>query len=782
VAHRLDEDSVTHLVKDVDGQGKYTTEPVTPPRVEAPKRKAFPPGMDTTQSKRSAALTARDQPRLTSPLEKAAWAKALAFATVVLLVTFVAPRRSFAAAGDLDPSFGSGGTVQIAPPAGCDETAGAVRRQGDGKLLAAGVECAQAATRDFLVVRVLGDGSLDPSFGQGGRVTTDIATTAPPQPCGGCVPPIISPADDGAADVVLQSDGRIVAGGYTTSGGGGTNFALVRYLSGGALDQTFGAGGRVITDVTAGADDSISALLLQGDGKIVAVGRTGDHLALVRYRSDGTLDPNFGAAGIVTTTGVIPYAAALDPNGKMIVAGTASTIGPFDLVVARYLPDGTLDPGFGAAGVVTTDLGTAGDAARAVVLQSDGKIVVAGESASDSASTFALVRYQPDGTLDPTFGQGGRVVAGPPYASGRSVAVQGDGRIVVGGFAWISTWAGDEIAIARYLPNGQLDSDFGHGGVLTTDATPSGEFASSVVLQPDDKLVAAGTGGNGIVLARYLLPSNTTPPATSPPTTTLPMTPPPVTPPRSGYWMVGSDGAVYAFGDARSFGNAPTAASAVDLEPTPSGSGYWVVDDLGRVFTFGDAPFHGNVDQSKLAVGEKVTSLSATKSGNGYWIFTSRGRVLTFGDAPFLGDVSTLKLNGPVLDSITTLTGLGYYMVASDGGVFNFGDAKLYGSMGAAHLNAPVQSLVPDSDGVGYWLVASDGGIFAFDAGFKGSLGATRLNKPVTGMVRSGTGYLMVGEDGGIFDFSGTPDGFKGSLGAKPPANPIVSVAVLEDR
>ncbi|HKN38926.1 MAG TPA: hypothetical protein VJ456_07455, partial [Acidimicrobiia bacterium] len=123
----------------------------------------------------------------------------------------------------------------------------------------------------------------------------------------------------------------------------------------------------------------------------------------------------------------------------------------------------------------------------------------------------------------------------------------------------------------------------------------------------------------------------------------------------------------------------------------------------------------------------------------------------------------------------------GYYMVASDGGIFTFGDAHFRGSMGGQHLNAPVQSLVPNRSGLGYWLVASDGGIFAFgDAAFRGSMGGTRLNRPMTGMVRSGDGYLMVGEDGGIFDFSGTANGFKGSLGANPPADPITSVAVLE--
>jgi ribosomal protein L24E len=97
--------------------------------------------------------------------------------------------------------------------------------------------------------------------------------------------------------------------------------------------------------------------------------------------------------------------------------------------------------------------------------------------------------------------------------------------------------------------------------------------------------------------------------------------------------------------------------------------------------------------------------------------------------------------------------------------------------MGGTKLNKPVQSLVPDPDGTGYWLVASDGGIFAFKSDFKGSLGSTKLNKPITGMVPYGDGYMMVGEDGGIFNFSNKP--FDGSLGASPPARPIVSVSVL---
>ena len=254
---------------------------------------------------------------------------------------------------------------------------------------------------------------------------------------------------------------------------------------------------------------------------------------------------------------------------------------------------------------------------------------------------------------------------------------------------------------------------------------------------------------------------------------------------RSGYWLLGADGAVFSFGDAAPHGDASAALAAasadavraVDIEPTPSGQGYWVLDSRGRVRPFGDASHLGDVVLGKLVAGEEPASLSSTPTGAGYWVFTNRGRALTFGDAAFLGDVSGTPLNGPVLDSIATPSGKGYYMVASDGGIFAFGDARFAGSMGGQRLNGAVRSLVPDGDGSGYWLVASDGGVFAFDAPFRGSLGGVKLNKPVRGMVRYGDGYVMVGEDGGIFAFSDRP--FTGSLGAKPPASPIVSVAAL---
>ncbi len=238
-----------------------------------------------------------------------------------------------------------------------------------------------------------------------------------------------------------------------------------------------------------------------------------------------------------------------------------------------------------------------------------------------------------------------------------------------------------------------------------------------------------------------------------------------------GYWMLGSDGRVYAFGSAAQLGSA--SGRAVAIAPRRDGKGYWVTDALGVVSHFGAAGAHGG--SPALRAGELVSTISATPSGNGYWLFTNRGRVFACGDAHFYGDMSRTVLNGPVVASVATPTGHGYFMVGSDGGVFSFGDAHFHGSTGAMHLNKPIVGISPTPNNHGYWLVASDGGVFAFSAPFRGSMGATSLNRPVNGLVAYGNGYLMVASDGGVFDFSNKA--FVGSLASHPPTAPIISIA-----
>jgi hypothetical protein len=244
---------------------------------------------------------------------------------------------------------------------------------------------------------------------------------------------------------------------------------------------------------------------------------------------------------------------------------------------------------------------------------------------------------------------------------------------------------------------------------------------------------------------------------------------------RAGYWMLGADGHVYAFG-VGAFGNAP--GPVVAIAPRRDGTGYWVTDALGDVSHFGAAGDHGG--RPPLNAGELVSTISVTPSGNGYWLFTNRGRAFGYGDAHLYGDMSGTPLNGPIIASVATATGHGYYMVGSDGGVFSFGDARFHGSTGNLRLNQPVVGISPTPDNRGYWLVASDGGVFAFDAPFRGSMGGRYLNKSVNGLVAYGNGYLMVASDGGIFDFSDVA--FAGSLADTPPAAPIVGVAAFTSR
>ena len=241
-----------------------------------------------------------------------------------------------------------------------------------------------------------------------------------------------------------------------------------------------------------------------------------------------------------------------------------------------------------------------------------------------------------------------------------------------------------------------------------------------------------------------------------------------------GYWLVTSSGTVYPFGNARSYGNAPS-TSITHMSATPSGRGYWLVDAAGHVYAFGAAHWLGNANY--VPAGEVISSISSTPTGNGYWLFSSKGRVFALGDARAYGDLSRTTLNGPIVASAVTPSGLGYYIVGSDGGVFCFGDAQFRGSTGHLRLNKPVVGITPTPNNHGYWLVASDGGVFAFNAPFRGSMGATHLNKPVNGLVAFGNGYLMIGSDGGTFDFSNRP--FLGSLANNPPATPITGVAAF---
>src|SRR5271166_1030765 len=246
-----------------------------------------------------------------------------------------------------------------------------------------------------------------------------------------------------------------------------------------------------------------------------------------------------------------------------------------------------------------------------------------------------------------------------------------------------------------------------------------------------------------------------------------------------GYYEVGSDGGVYAFGSAQFYGstggmtlNKPVVGMAV----TPDGGGYWLVASDGGIFSYGDAQFYGST--GGMTLNKPVVGMAPTPNGGGYWLVASDGGIFSFGDALFYGSTGAITLNKPIVDMVSTPDGGGYWLVGSDGGIFCYGDALFYGSTGGVTLNKPIVDTAATPDGDGYWLVGSDGGIFSFgDALFYGSTAGVNLNKPIVDMAATsdGHGYWMVASDGGIFCYGDAP--FDGSMGGQTLNAPIVAMA-----
>ena len=299
---------------------------------------------------------------------------------VFFLCIFNSQSLAWAADGDLDTSFDTDGKVSTPILSGADE-ANSVVLQSDGKIVAAGSSY-NGSNYDFAVVRYNTDGSLDTTFGTGGKVTTSIGSDP-----------------DVANSVVLQSDGKIVAAGYSHNGSN-FDFAIVRYNTNGSLDTTFDADGKQTTSIGSGTDGANSAVL-QSDGKIVAAGYshngTNTDFAVVRYNTDGSLDTTFDTDGKQTTaigSGTeVANSVVLQGDGKIVAAGYSHNGTNTDFAVVRYNTDGSLDTTFDTDGKQTTAIGSGTEVANSVVLQGDGKIVAAGYSHNGTNEDFAVVRY-----------------------------------------------------------------------------------------------------------------------------------------------------------------------------------------------------------------------------------------------------------------------------------------------------------------------------------------------------------------------------------------------------
>jgi uncharacterized delta-60 repeat protein len=311
-------------------------------------------------------------------------------------------------------------------------------------------------------------------------VTSHLSTGAPD--CAGKVITDFSPDWVTASDLALQPDGKYVAVGYIHSGSDARPL-IVRYTATGEIDTSFGVEGFVVTDLE--YQSNFAAVKVQSDGKIVAAGKLWTDGLLVRYNEDGTLDTTFNGTGYTVvdfgSNGWLSDVAIL-PDGKIAAIGTIQEdwYVPADIVAVRYLPDGTLDASFG---IVVTNLG-GNEAANGIAVQADGKIIAVGRH----EGSFAVLRYGVSGELDDSFGDEGVVTIdfGGLIDRALDVAIQPDGRIIVAGSGM------SKYAAARLNPDGSLDHSFGDNGKVVLAEE---EYISRVILQPDGKIIVLGSSG-----------------------------------------------------------------------------------------------------------------------------------------------------------------------------------------------------------------------------------------------------------------------------------------------
>jgi uncharacterized delta-60 repeat protein/uncharacterized repeat protein (TIGR01451 family) len=411
--------------------------------------------------------------------------KSIALAAVAAMIGSSLILTVSAGAGDLDPSFDLDGIAIT--DFGPDSSALTTAIQADGKTLAAGQIYGNQDT-DFALARYNTSGSLDQSFGVGGLVTTDF---------GGY---------DSAYGIAIRPDGRIIlAGGTFVEGSGGGNIALARYKVDGSLDTSFGSGGKVIYDLLVPV--SVRAVALQSDGKIIVAGSisfstymTVVDFYVARFTSSGSLDTSFGGGdGFEFTDFSNPRdylsAVVVQSDGKIVVAGGSNDeagnsfdILNFDFCMARYNVNGGLDTSFGSGGKVVTQSFGKGST-EDLLLQPNGKLVLVASSKTNYAD-FALIRYNTNGSLDTSFGNGGftRVdFDNGTYDKAEAAALQSDGKIVVVGQSDVIP---DYSGLARFNADGSLDTSFGTNGIVTTDIAYF-DHCTDVAIQADGRIVTS---------------------------------------------------------------------------------------------------------------------------------------------------------------------------------------------------------------------------------------------------------------------------------------------------
>ena len=293
--------------------------------------------------------------------------------------------------------------------------------------------------------------------------------------------------------VAVQADGKIVTAGVSQGGDGNYRIAVARYNVDGSLDPSFHSTGTLITGF-AGASDWIGTVIAQPDGKILLGGSSGGGTGLMRLNADGSLDTSFNGSGIVVDYWLFGQQLAVQPDGKIVMAGFRSESSS-DFAVKRFNSDGSVDQTFNApsvANLVTADFGGS-DQATDVTILSNGKLLVLGQDDLNGRQHIELIQLNADGSLDTDFNGNGKLATGLETAGFRvSLVVQPDGKFIVAGTSYANTFS--DIALARYNANGTLDTTFGTGGKVVTDMGANlPDESAGIALQADGKILVAGS-------------------------------------------------------------------------------------------------------------------------------------------------------------------------------------------------------------------------------------------------------------------------------------------------
>jgi len=327
-------------------------------------------------------------------------------------------------------------------------------------------------------------GTLDPFWANGSTLGSGKLITA------------IGPRADSAYAMAVQPDGGVLVAGFCQNVG----LCAVRYTVDGTLDLSFGGNGTLPQVFVPNAVNVAPSLALLPSGKFLLAATCFDladnDFCVQRFNADGSIDSTFGTSGATITpmgSGDDRAQAMLtQPDGKIVVAGTCSNVVDSDFCAARYLPNGTLDASFGNGGKVITAFSNRDDVVNAVVLQPDGKLVLAGRCNNGTTDDVCALRYEINGVVDTGFGVNGKLITsvGSGFSEARAVALQPDGKLLIA--APCLTGSKIDFCALRYLANGTLDTGFGNGGVAVSSVGTGNDYVTAMTLQPDGKLVLAG--------------------------------------------------------------------------------------------------------------------------------------------------------------------------------------------------------------------------------------------------------------------------------------------------